>query len=71
MAERIKLMILALAFLLLPQVALADAFDDAVAAYERRDYTAALQGFKRVADQGDAMAQSNLGVMYYKGQGVP
>ena len=69
MAERIKLIVLALAVLLLPQVALGDAFDDAVAAYERRDYTTALQGFKRFADQGNATAQYNLGVIH-KGQGV-
>ena len=54
MAERIKLIVLALAVLLLPQVALGDALGDAVAAYERRDYTTALQGFKRFADQDTA-----------------
>ena len=27
--------------------------------------------FRRAADQGDAEAQSNLGVMYSEGQGLP
>jgi hypothetical protein len=36
----------------------------------RRDYTEAMQWFRRAADEGDASAQYNLGVMYAKGQGV-
>jgi TPR repeat protein len=39
-------------------------------AYQRRDYTAALQIFRQLADQGNARAQFSLGVMYNKGQGV-
>ena len=31
---------------------------------------AALKWFRKAADQGDASAQDNLGVMYSKGQGV-
>jgi len=27
--------------------------------------------YRLAADQGDSFAQSNLGFMYYKGQGVP
>jgi TPR repeat protein len=31
----------------------------------------ALSACRRLADQGDAQGQTNLGVMYYSGQGVP
>ena len=34
------------------------------------DYSTALQEWKPLADQGDASAQTNLGVMYKFGQGV-
>ena len=40
-------------------------------AYERRDYATALKEFLPLADQGDAEAQFNLGVMYEIGNGVP
>ncbi len=46
-------------------------FDEGVAAYHRGDYATALREFRPLAEQGDAAAQSNLGNMYYKGQGVP
>ena len=36
-----------------------------------QDYTEALQWFRSAADQGNADAQYNLGVMYDEGQGVP
>ena len=44
--------------------------DDGIAAYNRGDYSKAHAEFRRWAEQGDATAQFNLGVMYYKGQGV-
>ena len=31
----------------------------------------ALKWYRRAADQGDADAQFNLGLMYYNGEGVP
>jgi hypothetical protein len=46
-------------------------FEDVDAAYKRGDYTTALRLFRPLADQGVAAAQSNLGLMYDKGQGVP
>lgn len=46
-------------------------FEDATAAYEKRDYATALRLLRSLADQGDASAQYNLGVMYAKGHGVP
>lgn len=51
--------------------ATAQTFEDAVATYERGDYAAAFAGFRSLADRGDASAQSNLGLMYAYGKGVP
>ncbi len=45
--------------------------EDGQAAYDRGDYTHAFRLWGPLADQGDAKAQSNLGYMYAKGQGVP
>ena len=36
-----------------------------------QDYKTAVQWFRRAAEQGHAMAQFNLGLMYDKGEGVP
>jgi TPR repeat protein len=52
-----------------PPVA-AGSLDDAAAAYERGDFTAAVQLFRPLADQGDVYARFNLGQMYAHGQGV-
>ena len=41
-----------------------------VLAYNQ-DYSEAVKWYRMAAEQGDAMAQFSLGVMYYKGQGVP
>ena len=49
----------------------AQTFDEAVAAYERGDFATALRGFRSYAEQGDASAQFNLGLMYDNGEGVP
>ena len=43
--------------------------EDAVAAYQRGDYATALRLWHPLAEQGDAEAQSHLGVMYESGQG--
>ncbi len=61
---------LVLLALLAPLNAGAD-FDKGLAAYEAEDYATALQEFKKDAEQGDARAQSKLGVMYDNGEGVP
>ena len=36
-----------------------------------QNYAEAVKWYRLAADQGDASAQFNLGVMYDKGQGVP
>lgn len=46
-------------------------FDEAVEAYERKDYKTALREFSLFAEQGDINAQVNLGIMYKNGQGTP
>jgi uncharacterized protein len=40
-------------------------------AAQNGDFATALREWKPLAEQGDASAQYNLGVMYYYGQGVP
>ena len=39
-------------------------------AYNEKDYTTALQEWSPLAEQENASAQYNLGLMYYNGQGV-
>ncbi len=46
-------------------------FKDGPAAARAGDYTTALRLWRSLADQGNARAQSTLGVMYGTGQGVP
>ena len=46
-------------------------FEDGFAAYEHGDHRAALEIWLPLAEQGDAEAQFNLGVMHSRGQGVP
>ena len=48
----------------------AASLEDAVAAYRSADYTTAFQVYRSLADQGLAVAQFNLGLMYANGQGV-
>ena len=42
-----------------------------LAAYKSGDYATALREWKPFAEQGNASAQSNLGLMYFFGHGVP
>ena len=45
--------------------------EDGQAAYAHNDYAAALQIWRPLADQGISDAQTDLGLMYYFGQGAP
>ncbi|MDJ0958878.1 MAG: tetratricopeptide repeat protein [Arenicellales bacterium] len=45
-------------------------FDEAVLAYDAQDYRTAIKLFRRLAGQGDALAQCRLGLMYYDGLGT-
>lgn len=49
----------------------AQTFEESEAALKRRDYATAFAGFKKLALQGNADAQYNLGSMYEYGRGVP
>ena len=49
----------------------AQTFDEAKATYEHGDYAIAFESFRALAEQGDADAQYNLGLMDKKGVGVP
>jgi TPR repeat protein len=51
-------------------LAVAGPWEDGMAAYNRGDYVPAIQLFRPLAAGGNAKAQSVLGVMYRKGQGV-
>ncbi len=45
--------------------------DKGVAAIENGDFATALKEWTPLAEQGNAFAQFNLGLMYYNGKGVP
>jgi len=49
----------------------ASLFQSAASAFERKNYPVALKILTELAEQGDAKAQFNLGVMYDNGEGVP
>ena len=61
-----------LAFLMtLSSPVAAQDFQKGSAAYQAGNFATALQEWKPLAEAGNAYAQSNLGVMYFKGNGVP
>ena len=59
-----------LALLVVPTMAVAQDFDKGLAAAQTGDFATALQEFTPLAEQGNAWAQYNLGLMYDFGQGV-
>ena len=65
----LKLLLILFAFAAGPVVA--GPLEDGDAAYGKGDYATALRLWQPIAEQGDASAQYNLGVMYEKGRGVP
>ncbi|MBM3504874.1 MAG: sel1 repeat family protein [Alphaproteobacteria bacterium] len=64
-------LIIALFLALWTGAAHAGPFEDGVAAAQRGDFATALRLWKPLAEQGDASAQNNLGLMYHNGRGVP
>jgi TPR repeat protein len=50
--------------------ALAGPWEDGMVAYNRGDYMPAIRLFRPLAEQGNPKAQSLLGAMYRKGEGV-
>ena len=68
---RTQALFVAMLLALSPLPSVAQDFDAGVAAYASGDYDIALREWKPLAEQGYALAQSNVGVMYNRGQGVP
>jgi TPR repeat protein len=50
--------------------ALAGPWEDGMVAYNRGDYLPAIRLFRPLAEQGNPKAQSQVGEMYRKGEGV-
>lgn len=46
-------------------------FQAGMTAYDGEDYTTALREWQPLAEQGDALAQYQVGLLYHKGRGVP
>src|SRR3970282_2616822 len=65
----IKYRILTIAIFLAPAVSLAD-INTANQALKSGDYVRAAEEFRKLAEQGNAKAQSHLGYLYYVGEGV-
>ena len=64
-----RLVILATVCLLPASAAFAD-FKDGVEAYRNGDYQTAFEEWELLASSGHTKAQSNLGLLYLRGQGV-
>ena len=67
---RTRALLVALILALTPVPGAAQDFDAGVAAYLSGDYATALREWRPLAEQGDAWAQYNLGIMYDNGFGV-
>lgn len=66
-----RLLMLILTLVVCAAPAVAGPFEDAKVAYDKGDYATALQLYRPLAERGNPRAQSNLGVMYARGQAVP
>ena len=66
-----KRVLAALLLLTLAAPAWGQDFEKGKQAYQRGDFATALREWRPLAEQGDANAQTKLGIMYDKGQGVP
>src|SRR5688572_27061186 len=65
------LLLLPIAFLVVPAApGLAD-YQAGMDAYNRRDFSKALREWQPLAERGDASAQFSLGLLYENGDGVP
>ena len=58
------------ALYLISGFAFADDFEDGIRFYASKNYSQAAGLFKKAADQGNAQAEYNLGIMYAKGEGM-
>ena len=64
------LMKVPLVVILSSAVCFAGDYEDGTAAFDRGDYAIALKKLRPLAEQGNALAQNSLGVMYVEGKGV-
>jgi len=71
MKQRAIAVLSAAALLIGAPAALAGPWEDGMAAYNRGDYVPAMRLFRPLAEQGNAKAQTVLGVMFRQGEGVP
>jgi TPR repeat protein len=72
MIQTLKQLLLVCAFLFaLTGQARADLLSDAENAFDTGDYSKSAKLFRLLAEQGNPDAQINLGMMYFRGQGVP
>ena len=53
-----------------PKISAAEALGKADEAYHRREYTEAMDWYRKAADQGSSQAQNSIGWLYQYGQGV-
>ncbi len=67
----VRIVLISVLLLVLAAPALAQSSSSGIGAYLRGDYAAALEIWRPLAEGGDARAQFKVGVLYYKGQGVP
>ena len=70
-AARFRLILFLLLSTAVVPVARADSFAAGSRAYAAQNYVLSAEIFARLAEQGDPRAQTYLGVMYLRGQGVP
>jgi TPR repeat protein len=57
-------------FALIQIVLLANTYEDAMNLYDKKEYSKALDILKVLSDNGNAVAQNDVGVMYESGQGT-
>jgi uncharacterized protein len=70
--KTIKTTTIAIAFLIFFSAnTFASPFEDGMSAYNKGDYSTAYNMLKPIAEQGDASAQFNLGLLYLDGKGLP
>lgn len=60
-----------LSFLMFTSASFAGQVEDGIAAFNRKDYDAAVKLLKPLAEQGNPEAQYQLGYMYLYGTGLP
>ncbi|MDP7661678.1 MAG: tetratricopeptide repeat protein, partial [Nitrospinota bacterium] len=69
--KKLGLVVVVVALFLSASQSAEGGFQEGLDAARRGDYATALKEFRPLAEQGHAVAQYNLGVMYREGLGVP